>query len=401
MRALPGTAKVARAMNAAIDQGRLVVASEPRGRARRVVRVAMVTNIPTPYRLPIYERLSGTPGLELQVFFCSGREPDRHWDLEQLRMPHAFLRERCLEWSGRFIHTNPDVWPRLREFDPDVVITTGFNPTHLIAFALAMSRGARHVAMTDGTADSESSLSFAHRWLRRLVYSRSHAFIGASEGSFELYRRFGVAESALFKSHLCANNPAFVAAARPLRDIDLIFCGRWVASKSPLFAIAVAAAVGRRLGRRAVLLLLGAGELEGEMRRAADNVVRWVDARFGGYARQSELPVHYARSRLMLFPSAGEPWGVVANEACAAGVPVIVSPRAGAANDLVRDGDNGRVLPLDVGRWSDAVLALLSDDAAWARMSKRCVELVGDYTYENATAGIAAAVAHAVDREAD
>src|ERR1700761_3739691 len=104
------------------------------------------------------------------------------------------------------------------------------------------------------------------------------------------------------------------------------------------------------------------------MRRAADNVVRWVDARFGGYARQSELPVHYARSRLMLFPSAGEPWGVVANEACAAGVPVIVSPRAGAANDLVRDGDNGRVLPLDVGRWSDAVLALLSDDAAWARM---------------------------------
>ena len=387
------------AMNAVIDHGRFAVPSEPAGRTRRMVRVAMVTNIPTPYRLPIYELLSAVPGFDLRVFFCSGREPDRHWDLEQLSVPHAFLRERCVAWSGRFIHANPDVWPRLSEFAPDVVITTGFNPTHLIAFALAMARGARHVAMTDGTADSEASLSFVHRWLRRLVYSRSHAFIGASEGSFELYRRFGVAESALFKSHLCANNPAFEAAALPRRDIDLIYCGRWVASKSPLFAIEVAAAAGRRLGRRVVLLLLGAVELEGEMRRAADNAVLWVDARFGGFARQSELPGHYARSRVLLFPSAGEPWGVVANEACAAGVPVIVSPHAGAANDLVRDGDNGRVLPLDAARWSDAVLALLVDDVEWRRMSRRCVELVRDYTYANAAAGIAAAVAHAVDEE--
>ncbi len=365
----------------------------------RGARVAMVTNIPAPYRLPIYERLATVHGLDLRVFFCSGREPDRHWELDPSRVPHAFLRERCLAWSGRFIHANPDVWPRLREFGPDVVITTGFNPTHLIAFALAVTLGARHVAMTDGTVDSEASLSVVHRWLRRLVYARTQAFIGASEGSLALYRRFGVAESALFKSHLCADNPAFkAAAARPRRDVDLIYCGRWVASKSPLFAIAVAEAVGRRLGRRVVLLLLGAGELEGAMRSAADAAAPWVDARFGGFASQAELPLHYARSRLLLFPSAGEPWGVVANEACAAGVPVIVSPHAGAANDLVRDGDNGRVLALDVARWCEAASALLSDDAAWQRMSRRCLELVDDYTYDNASAGIAAAVARAVGR---
>ena len=383
-------------MNAVIEPARPVALDEAPAAVGRPIRVAMVTNIPAPYRLPIYDLLADTPGIALKVFFCSGREPDRLWDLEQLRVPHVFLHERCLTWSGRYIHTNPDVWPRLREFAPDVVITTGFNPTHLVAFAFARLRGARHIAMTDGTADSEASLSAVHRFLRRIVYARSQAFIGAGEGSMTLYRGFGVAEPGLFKSHLCANNPAFAAAQGRERDIDLLFCGRFVASKSPLFAIEVAAVVGRRLGRRVVLVLLGAGELEAAMRRAAHEERAWIDVRFEGFARQAELPGHYARGRLLLFPSAGEPWGVVANEACAAGTPVIASPHAGAARDLVRDGENGRVLPLDVAPWAEAAVELLTDAATWQRMSTRGLELVDEYTYANAAAGIAAAVAHAV-----
>ena len=359
----------------------------------------MVTNIPAPYRLPMYELLAGMPGIELKLIFCSGREPNREWDLERLRFPHVFLRERVLTWHGRYIHANPDVWPHLREFAPDAVVTTGFNPTHLIAFAYARLHRARHVAMTDGTAVSEARLSLLHRWLRRGVYRRSEAFIGASAGSFALYRQYGVAEAALYKSHLCADNRAFAAAIRPDRDVDLIFCGRFVAGKLPLFAIDVAAEVGRRIDRRVVLLLVGAGPMEAQMRHAVAAVSRWVDARFAGFARQSALPAHYARCKLLLFPTLFDPWGVVANEACAAGVPVIVSPQAGAANDLVRDGENGRVLALDVDSWAEAAAVLLSDDAAWRRLSRRGLELVQPYTYANAAAGVAAAVGHAVRLE--
>lgn len=365
----------------------------------RRVRVAMVTNIPAPYRLPMYELLSAQPGIELKLFFCSGREPDRRWDLQRLGVPHVFLRERFVTWSARYIHVNPDVWPRLDAFAPEVVVTTGFNPTHLIAFLFARLRAVRHVAMTDGTADSEAALSPLHRWLRRRVYRRSQAFIGASEGSFALYRQYGVRQPSLFKSQLCADNPAFAAAEGGERDVDMIFCGRFVAGKLPLFAIEVAREAARRLGRRVVMLLVGSGELEPAMRQAAAQAVADVDARFAGFARQAELPLHYARSRLLLFPTQGDTWGVVANEACAAGVPVIVSPQAGVAGDLVRDGDNGRVLPLDAAAWADAAVALLTDGEAWQRMSRRCRELVGPYTYASAAAGVAAAVAHAVAGE--
>jgi glycosyltransferase involved in cell wall biosynthesis len=375
-------------------------ASEARGDgAPRRVRVAMVTNIPAPYRLPMYELLAATPGIELMVFFCSGREPDRQWDLRRLDVPHVFLRERFVTWSSRYIHVNPDVWPRLSAFAPDVVVTTGFNPTHLVAFLFAWLRGAPHVPMTDGTADSEAALTGVHRWLRRRVYRRSRAFVGASEGSFALYGQYGVRRTAVFKSELCADNDAFDAAARAERDVDLIFCGRFVAGKLPLFAIAVSRELAQRLGRRVVLLLVGSGDLEARMRQAAQSAGALVDARFAGFARQADLPAHYARSKLLLFPTVGDTWGVVANEACAAGVPVIVSPQAGVAGDLVRDGENGRVLPLDVAQWAGAAATLLQDEATWRRMSRRCVELVAPYTYASAAAGVAAAVAHAVAGE--
>ena len=363
-----------------------------------LLRVALVTNIPAPYRLRMFELLAAEPGIELKLFFCSQREPDREWDLRPLRAPHVYMRERVLKWRGRFIHANPDVWPLLGAFRPDVVITTGFNPTHLLAFAFARLRGARHVAMTDGTAMSEAKLTFVHRWMRRRIYRRTDAFVGASDGSFALYRQYGVPKVAMFKSHLCADNAAFAAVStvpHPTRDIDFIFCGRFVAGKLPLFAIEVAAVTAQRLGRPVTLLMVGSGELEARMRIEADLVSNRVHTQFAGFAAQAALPSHYARAKVLLFPTLGDTWGVVANEACAAGLAVIVSPQAGVAGELVRDGVNGRVLPLDAAVWAEAASTLLRDAATWEQMSDRSRELVLPYNEVNAALGISRAVRQA------
>ena len=101
------------------------------------IRVALVTNIPTPYRKPIYEILVGMPDIDLKVFYCSEREPDREWDLKPTTYEAEFLAERFFTIGGKFVHTNPDVFRALNRFKPDVVIGTGFNPTHLFAFAYA------------------------------------------------------------------------------------------------------------------------------------------------------------------------------------------------------------------------------------------------------------------------
>lgn len=356
------------------------------------LRVAMVTNIPAPYRLPVYEAVAADPQIEFKVFFCSGREPDREWDLGRTPFAHSFLGERFVSFRGRYIHFNHDVWKALDQFAPDVVVTTGFNPTHLIAYAWARIRGAAHVAMTDGTLESEAILTPLHRWIRQHIYARSVAFIAASEGGMRLYRSYGVGAEAIFKSHLCADNELFFSAKPVDKRYDFIFCSRFVALKNPFFALEVAREAARRIGRRISIVLLGSGELGAEMQAYARTLEAEVDTTFAGFARQEDLPQWYGASRIFLFPTSWDPWGVVANEACAAGVPVLVSPAAGSAAELVRHGENGFVLPLDKSRWADMAVRLLTDEPLYSSMAARARDLVAEYNYGNAARGIVQAV---------
>jgi glycosyltransferase involved in cell wall biosynthesis len=374
-------------------------AAHPAG--KRLLRVAMVANLPPPYRIPIYQRIAETPGIAFQAIFCSRREPNRHWDLPSLDFDHCFLKERFATVNGRYIHNNPDVIPALQRFAPDVVITNGFNPTHLYAFAYAMFRHLIHIPMTDGTDKSEQSLSMIHRAVRRLIYAKAEAFVAASEGGHRLYQQYGIPAEHRFTSCLCIDNDVFArASATTDKKYDFIFSGRLEKVKNPLFALDVAADTADRLQRRISILFVGSGNQEERVKRAAALKADRVDAVFHGFATQGELPALYASARIFLFPSTWDPWGIVANEACAAGLPAIVSPHAGIAGELVIDGENGFVQDLDTSNWGKTAMRLLTQPDLYKRFSERSHALAGNFTFDRAAGGVVAACKHAFSRRA-
>lgn len=379
------------------DDAETVPGHLPRDQNHPGLKLAIITNHPPPFRIPIYENISKTPGVDLHVVFCSKREPNRQWKLPPLRFKHTFLRERFVTRGDNFIHNNLDVFGVLRRLAPDVIVTTGFNPTFLYAFAYAMFSGALHVPMTDGTDVSEGALSKWHRLLRRMVYSKSQAFISASEGGIRLYASYGIKSDRCFKSCLCIDNDAYlIGPPHQHKQYDFIFCGRIVEGKNPLFALDVARKTAVKLQRKVSILFVGSGVQEDEVRRASARHAELVQARFNGFASQEELPRLYQSARIFLFPTLADVWGVVANEACAAGLPVIVSPHAGVAGELVLDGENGFVCPLDDERWSDHAVRLLNSPLLYERFSKRSRAIVGSYTFEQAAANIVAACHYAV-----
>ena len=97
------------------------------------------------------------------------------------------------------------------------------------------------------------------------------------------------------------------------------------------------------------LVLLGDGELRGELERriALPDLAGAVILR--GFRQYDELPAFYGLARAFVHASTTEQWGLVVNEAMAAGLPVLVSARCGCAQDLVRNGVNGFTFdPYDV-----------------------------------------------------
>lgn len=357
-----------------------------------MLRIAIITNAPPPYRVPIFQRVSQMPGVSLQVIFCCEREPNRPWDLPVMDFNHTFLRERLVKWNERYIHNNLDVISSLKQFSPNVIITDGFNPTYLYAFAYALIKRLVHVPMTDGTDISEKTLSGLHRAVRRFVYARSNAFISASLGGRRLYESYGIAAEHCFKSCLCIDNITYSAEPhREQKQFDFIFCGRIEAVKNPLFALNVALDVANRLHRKLKILFVGAGSQEESVKRVASLQADLVEAEFYGFAAQHELPSLYQSARIFLFPTLWDPWGVVANEACAVGLPVIVSPQAGVAGELVLDGKNGFVCDLNVSLWAERAIVLLTQPDVYQKFSERSRSLVSEYTFDNAASGLLAA----------
>jgi glycosyltransferase involved in cell wall biosynthesis len=112
---------------------------------------------------------------------------------------------------------------------------------------------------------------------------------------------------------------------------------------------------------------------------------------------EDELAPRYAEADVFALLSRHEPWGVVVNEAAASGLPLVLSDRVGAAYDLLREGENGFLVPPDDGAAAAVALKQLRDDPELRRrMGARSRELVGGWGYEPSVENFVAAVREAV-----
>jgi phosphatidylinositol alpha-1,6-mannosyltransferase len=125
----------------------------------------------------------------------------------------------------------------------------------------------------------------------------------------------------------------------------------------------------------AVLLIVGGGPYEGELRKLARETGVADSVRFTGAVPWSELPAHYGAGDVFAMPCRTrrggldvEGLGIVYLEASATGLPVVAGD-SGGAPDAVRDGETGYVVS---GRERSALVArvvgLLTDRDCARRM---------------------------------
>jgi glycosyltransferase involved in cell wall biosynthesis len=118
----------------------------------------------------------------------------------------------------------------------------------------------------------------------------------------------------------------------------------------------------------------------------------------GGQTEET-LAQCYVDADIFALLSRHEPWGVVVNEAAASGLPLVLSDRVGAAYDLLRDGENGFLVPAeDVPAAADALRKLAADPDLRRRMGERSRELVRAWDYDRSVEEFVAAVREATAR---
>jgi glycosyltransferase involved in cell wall biosynthesis len=107
------------------------------------------------------------------------------------------------------------------------------------------------------------------------------------------------------------------------------------------------------------LVLVGDGPGRAELEQLISELGVGRAVHLTGYKSFTDLPAYYGLAGAFIHASTTEQWGLVVNEAMAAGLPVVVSHTCGCAPDLVTDGVTGFTFdPFDVAALSRALLAV-------------------------------------------
>jgi 1,2-diacylglycerol 3-alpha-glucosyltransferase len=147
------------------------------------------------------------------------------------------------------------------------------------------------------------------------------------------------------------------------------------------------------------LVLLGDGPLRSELISKVHGYSLAAHVHFPGFKQYEELPSYYAGASVFVHASTTEQWGLVVNEAMAAGLPVIVSSRCGCVSDLVIHGKTGLVFdPTNTNVLAEHMIRLSNNQGECETMSHAAKNLIRDWGPDRFHDGMSRAVEHAITR---
>lgn len=383
------------------------------------IKLMVLVSHPIQYFAPVYRALAQRDDLDFSVlyrtrvgldsYFDTGFGQAIQWDIPLLDgYPSSFLSTKTrldgMEWS---------VIAHLLRQRPDVLLLHGYSHvTNVLALVVAKLLGVSVLMRGDTRASVHHVATGWKPRFKRMLFRLVDGCVSIGSDNHSYYESLGVADHRIHFAPFCVDNVAFKLGdqrssvrdeQREQLDISssakvVLFASKLVERKRAIDLLR-AFDLMRHEHEDVVLLIVGSGPEEPVLRQAAELMEGCV--RFLGFKNQAELPALYAASDVFVLPSADEPWGLVVNEAMAAGLPVIVSNEVGAAPDLVEGKDTGLVYPVgDIAHLGIALNSLLGSAEARERMARNASALIERWGVSASAEGIALA-AHAVtDAEA-
>jgi len=251
----------------------------------------------------------------------------------------------------------------LDELQPAVLLLSGWSlPGAAEGLSWCAHRGVPAVLMSESTKEDEPRKPWKEFVKRRVVRLFRAALVGGRKHR-DYVTELGMPANRVFTGYDAVDNGHFAAGADAVREEAaawrlrlglpehyFLVCARFEPKKNLSRLLEGFAAYRRLAGPQAWrLVLLGDGELRPVLERARSQMGIQEEVAMPGFLAYQELPAFYGLAGAFVHASTTEQWGLVVNEAMAAGLPVLVSNRCGCAPDLVEEGGNGFTFdPYDV-----------------------------------------------------
>ena len=323
----------------------------------------------------------------------ASRDTTYEWDT--ITAQTSFQREVALqaqayeETNAATIHRA--ITRKLDEIQPHgVAISSYSTPDARACLSWCKKHNRVAILMTETKEDDTHRIGWRERIKSTLVQMYDSALVGGTPHqayleklgfpSSHIFQGCDAVDNAYFQHHVEEWRNQFGKASRlpglDVREPFFLASNRFIPRKNLDGLIKAYHAYRTNTEKPWRLLLLG----DGPERAALEQLVRSLHIDgvvFCGFQQIQHLPAYYAHAGAFVHPALNDQWGLVVNEAMAAGLPVIVSRKAGCAQDLVSHGKNGYIFhPDNLEELSQWLSVLSSPETNRIQMSKASEQII-------------------------
>lgn len=339
-------------------------------------KVVFWNSQPTPYMVDRWNAVVRRSKVDLHAWFNVVREADRSWTVDESEWEFngSYIKPR--KALGRTVYLP---FEQLASNRPDMIIQEYATPSMVLGFSIARRTDARITFRGLPTFDSWVKRNKGKEILKNILFRAADGAKTAGPDGVAMFEKYGMPKNRIFEVTQSVDVPLFASSAEvsPITRVDhrnrlgitgcaFIYVGRlW--QKKGLDTLICAY---RRLieeGQCISLIIVGDGVDETRYKKQTADLPNVV---FTGFIQQDALPLYYALADVFVFPTLGDPNGLVVEEAMASGLPVITSSAAGDIEQRVVEGVSGYIFePEDIDQLATKMRLLTCNSELRMHMS--------------------------------
>lgn len=378
------------------------------------MKITWVTRSFLDYRIPVYSEINRLCGNRLTVIYFSDVVPKRCQD-----KLNVILGERAIGLTGEVrlsgkkiqpisnlkrngirLPYQPDLINKIKESEPDIILSDGFFQWTYAALWLRKWKKIPHVMCYEGTKHTERNAG----WLRttyRKISSKWIDYIMCNGAlSAEYLKSIGYPENKLGMGNMTAdskklsedlagfsdNQKQFLKQQLKLNKYVFIFIGRLVKLKGVELLIDAWLTFNKDQINSS-LLIIGDGDEFMELKNKVANE-GCENIQFTGTIDYDTIYQYLALANIFIIPTLQDNWSLVVPEAMSCGLPIICSKYNGCWPELVQK-ENGWVFdPLDKFDFVKTLNQAYEEKNNWTQMGKKSLEIIESHSPEKVASEI-------------
>lgn len=353
------------------------------------MKILFITNIPSPYRVDFFNELGEY--CDLTVLFERYDATDR----ESSWLDRKAISFNAVYLSGINIRNDSALcfsvikWLNDKSFD--LIVVGGYStPTGMLAIEYMNHKQIPYILNSDGgLIKSDNRIKYL---LKKSFISKAYAWLSTSEITDEYLKHYGAKKSKIYRYPFTSIRKGDILYEPIKKESKLeikrklnikeekviLSVGQFVYRKGFDVLIKAATNIERDVG---VYIIGGEPTEEYEklvMEHGLTNIC------FIGFKTKKELSEYYKAADVFVLPTREDIWGLVINEAMAYGLPVVTTKSCVAGLELIKDGKNGYIVPVnDSSAMAEKINILCKDEKLNKDMSIGSIDSIASYTIEN------------------